>query len=285
MPQRSSHHAEDSCSDIGPILKWAGGKSQLLKNLVPLVPVRFSSYFEPFFGGGALFFHLLANRPSLRAYISDANPELVNCYLRVRDDVDEVIAQLKRHRNDKHHYYKVRSQDPSELDEVGRAARLIFLNKTCFNGLFRVNRRGQFNVPFGKYKNPRIVDEGRLRRVSRSLQQARVAISCCDFDRALARARAGDFVYLDPPYQPLTSTSRFTSYTRRDFVEQDQFRLAKTFRALDARGVFVLLSNSDSHLVRTLYEDFQIDQVLATRAINCNGKKRGRIGELLIRNY
>lgn len=270
---------------VGPFLKWAGGKSQLLKEIVPLIPAHFENYFEPFLGGAALLFHLLDHRPSLKAYISDSNNELINCYLNVQSSVEEVIEGLKKHRNDKHYFYKIRSQDTKRLMPAERAARLIYLNKTCFNGLYRVNRSGQFNVPFGKYKNPRIVDEEKLRSVSKILRRGRIDISCLDFEPALKRARAGDFVYLDPPYQPLSSTSKFTSYTKSNFDEAAQIRLAAVFQNLDARGVFVLLSNSNSEFVRKLYSDYKSQEVLAARAINCNGNGRGRIGELLIRNF
>ena len=269
----------------GPFLKWAGGKSQLLKEIVPLIPSHFETYFEPFLGGAALLFHLLDHRPSLKAFISDSNSELINCYLSIQSNVEEVIEALKIHRNDKHHYYKIRSQDVKRLLPCERAARLIYLNKTCFNGLYRVNRSGQFNVPFGKYRNPRIVDEEKLRSVSKILRRARVEIACLDFEQALKRARAGDFVYLDPPYQPLSSTSSFTSYTKSNFDEAAQIRLCQTFESLDARGVFVLLSNSNSELVRKLYADYKVLEVQAARAINCNGNGRGRIGELLVRNF
>jgi len=280
IPGKRQHHYA-----VGPFLKWAGGKSQLLKEIVPVIPSHFENYFEPFLGGAALLFHLLDHRPSLKAFISDSNSELINCYLSVQSNVEEVVQALKIHRNDKHYYYKIRAQDTKRLMPAERAARLIYLNKTCFNGLYRVNRSGQFNVPFGKYRNPRIVDEEKLRSVSKILRRGRIDISCLDFEPALKRARAGDFVYLDPPYQPLSSTSKFTSYTKSNFDEAAQIRLAAVFQSLDARGVFVLLSNSNSELVRKLYADYRAHEVLAARAINCNGNGRGRIGELLIRNY
>ncbi|PWU02197.1 MAG: modification methylase [Candidatus Melainabacteria bacterium] len=279
-PGKRQHHYY-----VGPFLKWAGGKSQLLKEIVPVIPSHFENYFEPFLGGAALLFHLLDQRSSLKAFISDSNTELINCYLSVQSNVEEVIQALKRHRNDKHYYYKIRSQDTKRLMPAERAARLIYLNKTCFNGLYRVNRSGQFNVPFGKYRNPRIVDEEKLRSVSKILRRGRIDISCLDFEPALKKARAGDFVYLDPPYQPISSTSKFTSYTKSNFDEAAQIRLAAVFQSLDARGVFVLLSNSNSELVRKLYADYQVQEVQAARAINCNGNGRGRIGELLIRNF
>lgn len=279
LPRRRQHET------IGPFLKWAGGKSRLLKDITPLVPSHFNVYFEPFIGGGALFFHLLNKRPLLKAVISDLNEELVNCYSRVRNNVEEVIEELQIHRNDKHYFYKVRSQNTARLSAEARAARLIFLNKTCFNGLFRVNSSGKFNVPFGKYDNPRIVDAEKLRAVSKALRRARVEIECEDFDAVLKEAKAGDFVYLDPPYQPLSATSNFTSYTDKSFGLPDQIRLSETFQALDERGVFVLMSNSNCEVVRDLYSDYMTSKVLAPRAINRNGNGRGRIGELLIRNY
>lgn len=267
----------------GPFLKWAGGKSQLLPTFNRYFPERFNRYFEPFVGGGAVFFHLAARRPSFRSVISDSNEELINCYEMLRDKPQQVIDALNNHRNDKHHFYRVRALDTAGLNAVDRAARLIFLNKTCFNGLYRVNRSGQFNVPFGKYKNPRFVDHVNIMAVSRIL--AETEILCSPFEKVLARARKDDFVYLDPPYQPLSSTSSFTGYTKGNFGLDDQKRLADSFKSLNRRGCYVMLSNSDTAAIRDLYKGFRIETVFATRAINCNAERRGRISEILVLNY
>jgi DNA adenine methylase len=266
-----------------PFVKWAGGKSQLLNIFDAYLPARFNRYFEPFVGGGAMFFHIYARDERLRARLSDLNEELINCYLAVRDRADEVIRHLKKHRNEREYFYAVRSLDPRTLSETERAARIIFLNKTCFNGLYRVNSRGQFNVPFGSYKNPRTCDEENLRAVSAALKH--VTLRCEPFKTALQSARAGDFVYLDPPYQPLSATSNFTSYTSKCFGEADQRELANAVRQLHERGCHFMLSNSDNELIHELYEGFRIQRVFATRAINCKAAGRGRISELLVMNY
>lgn len=267
-----------------PFLKWAGGKSQLLKTFSSYYPPVFDRYCEPFIGGGAVFFDLAAGRGAdFCATISDCNNELINCYIAVRDHLEELLEALKQHRNDKHHFYAVRAYDVSRLNSIDRAARLIYLNKTCFNGLYRVNRSGQFNVPFGKYKNPRIVDEVNLRSASRVLQHA--DILCSPFENTLSRSKAGDFVYLDPPYQPVSATANFTSYTAKSFGLQDQERLADFVGELDKRGCYVMVSNSDNEQIQQLYQRFNVHKVTATRAINCKGNLRGRINELLITNY
>jgi DNA adenine methylase len=267
-----------------PFLKWAGGKSQLLKTFSSYYPSVFGRYFEPFVGGGAVFFALAAKQGNgFRATISDCNQELINCYATVRDHLEELLEALRKHRNDKHHFYAVRGSDVARLSAIDRAARLIYLNKTCFNGLYRVNRSGQFNVPFGKYKNPRIVDETNLRLASRVLQNADVL--CSPFENTLSKTKAGDFVYLDPPYQPVSATSNFTSYTSASFGLQDQERLADFVHKLDKRGCHVMVSNSDNELIQQLYARFKVHKVTATRAINCKGNLRGRINELLITNY
>ena len=266
-----------------PFLKWAGGKSQLLKVYQELLPRRFARYFEPFLGGGAVFFHLANRHPGLRAILSDCNAELINCYTIVRDHLPELIEALKCHRNDRHHFYKVRAMDLELLDQTERAARLIFLNRTCFNGLYRVNRKGQFNVPFGKYKNPKILDEINLTGCRSVLADA--DISCQSFEHVVKRARTGDFVYMDPPYHPLNATSNFTSYTNGAFRFEDQMRLADVFRALDRKGCLVMLSNSDTPEIRELYQGYRIEVVLAARAINSRADRRGRINELVVLNY
>ncbi|MFQ5896296.1 MAG: DNA adenine methylase, partial [Nitrospinota bacterium] len=235
----------------------------MLPQLEPSFPTRFHAYHEPFLGGGAVFFHL---RPR-RAFLSDSNAELIGCYRTVRDRVEELIRALSRHRYEREHFYEVRSQAPESLDEVERAARFIFLNKSCYNGLYRVNRRGLFNVPFGRYAKPTLCDARGLRTASRALRG--VTLFAEDFEGCLPRVRPGDFVYFDPPYLPLSPTSQFTSYTEGGFSLAEQKRLAGLFRALDARGALLLLSNSDSQRVRELYAGYRLEVVKAPRAINC----------------
>ena len=275
-----------------PFLKWAGGKTQLLDQFTPLYPREFVAYHEPFVGSGAVYFHLNSlklkgtlNGSMSRIYLTDRNDELVNCYRVVQDSVDEVIKVLTKHkrRHSAEYYYQVRSQPPAHLNRVERAARLIYLNKTCFNGLYRVNRDGQFNVPMGRDKNPTILDEGRLRSVSLALQA--VQIRYASFKEVVNTAKAGDFIYFDPPYHPLNKTSNFTSYTENNFGEAEQRELADVFRQLDRQGCQVMLSNSSSPFVSRLYAEFKRQRVKASRLINAQAQKRGKISELVILNY
>lgn len=262
-----------------PFLKWAGGKGRLLAQFEPLFPAKFKRYFEPFVGAGAVYFHLAPEQ----ATISDTNPDLIACYEVIQQDVDALVELLRMYRYDKDFYYHVRELDPRALSKVQRAARMIFLNKTCFNGLWRVNRRGQFNVPFGNYTNPKILDEDNLRAVSRRLQSVRVEER--PFESVLEDARKGDFIYLDPPYHPVSATANFTSYGADDFKPEDQRRLAEAFRALDAKGCQVMLSNSDTPFIQSLYADFRIERVWAARAINRDASKRGAVSEVVVLNY
>lgn len=266
-----------------PFLKWAGGKSQLLPQFQRFFPKKFGRYYEPFLGGGAVFFSLAPRTATL----SDTNEELINAYQVVRNSVEELIAVLRRRfsqKNDEENYYRIRDEmDLSRLTDVERAARLIYLNKTCFNGLYRVNRSGRFNVPFGNYSNPKICDDVNLRRASTELASASLRV--CDFEEAVFKAKRGDFVYFDPPYAPLSPTSSFTSYTKDDFGETEQRRLAHVFRELDKRGVHVMLSNSPKPFIIELYRGFHTELVKATRAINSNGNGRGVIDELLVMNF
>lgn len=266
-----------------PFLKWAGGKTQLLPELLARLPAEIRRYHEPFVGSGALFFALRARGLAARAYLSDANEPLVETYKAIRDDVEGVIAALARHRNEETHFYRVRDLDPSTLTPAERAARLIYLNRTCFNGLYRENRSGRFNVPFGRYARPRICNETNLRAVSSALK--RVCISRRDYASVLDLAKPGDFVYFDPPYQPVSATSSFTSYDRHGFGEEDQRRLRDVFARLASRGVSVMLSNSDTPLVRELYAGFRIDRVWASRAINSKGDRRGKVAEVIVLGY
>lgn len=270
-----------------PFLKWAGGKNQLISQYIPYFPRKFTTYYEPFLGGAAVFFYLYGvarndnSTKNFPAVLTDINPELVNVYCCVRDRVEELIELLAWHQENhsQDYYYQVRSQFKGTPAEM--AARLIYLNKTCFNGLYRENSKGEFNVPMGKYKNPTICNAELLRLVSDSLQS--VAIEVKPFDTILDFAKTPeDFVYFDPPYHPLSETSSFTGYSRYSFHEKDQIRLRDTFAELAGRGVKVRLSNSNCSLVRELYKDFHIHEILAARAINSKAEKRGKITEILV---
>ncbi len=262
-----------------PFLKWAGGKGRLLAQYQPLFPQQYGRYFEPFVGAGAVFFHLNPQE----AHLSDVNGELVNAYQVIRDHAEALISTLSGYPHDKDFFYALRAQDPATLTSVERAARIIYMNKTCFNGLYRVNRRGQFNVPFGDYKNPRILDVAGIRAAQNVLQG--VSVTHQGFDAVLTEAQSGDFVYFDPPYHPLSSTASFTSYAADDFGPEDQIRLAAVFRRLDAKGVKLMLSNSDTPFIRDLYDGFEIQQVWAPRAINRDASKRKGVNEVVVTNY
>jgi DNA adenine methylase len=263
-----------------PFIKWAGGKSRLLPEMARWFPPRekIGKYFEPFMGGAAVFFYL--QHPN--SWLSDSNMALVELYQMVQQNVDDLIKALRIHRNEREYYYEVRAQSPADLSPAQRAARLIYLNKTCFNGLYRVNSRGEFNVPFGRYKNPTICDEVGLRAASRALQQTQITHQ--NFESVLVHAQPADFIYFDPPYQPLSKTSSFTSYTADKFGEAEQRRLAEVFAELAQRGCHVMLSNSDTPLIRELYQDFNIHEIRVGRAINSKGDGRGKITELLVVN-
>jgi DNA adenine methylase len=263
-----------------PFLKWAGGKGQLLTQYQRLFPRSYRRYFEPFVGGAALFFHL---RPS-GAALSDRNGELIDCYRAVRDEVEPLIEVLKQHRYEEGHYYAMRDRDPRELPLHERAARTIFLNRTGFNGLYRVNRAGNFNVPLGRYTNPLICDEKNLRACSAVLKD--VHVEARDFSEVQQHARRGDFVYFDPPYVPISDTADFTSYVPGGFSWEHQVRLAEVFTDLAARGVKVMLSNSDVGRLRELYGDFDIVEVQASRNINSVGSRRGaKVQEIVVRSF
>jgi len=268
-----------------PFLKWAGGKTQLMDELTARMPVQFARYHEPFLGGGALFFGLYRAQKISQAFISDINAELIDAYIAIRDRVDDVIKFLLQYPHSEEFYYELRSRDPWKLDLPERAARMIYLNKTGYNGLYRVNRQGKFNVPFGRYKSPKYYDHDNLKAVSKALQG--ISIKCTPFDKVMENAQAGDWVYFDPPYAPLSKTSSFTTYHVGGFSAEDQERLRDVCLALTAKGVYVTLSNSDTAPIRELYSasGFIIGEVHANRAINSKGGKRGKIRELIITNY
>ncbi len=273
-----------------PFVKWAGGKRQLLPVITSHVPKKFERYFEPFLGGGAVFFHLLSREKQAKWFISDLNSDLILSYITVRDRVKDLISELKLHSNDyfknpSTYYYKIRESNPKE--QIEKVSRLIFLNKTCFNGLYRVNSKGKFNVPLGKYVNPNIVNEENLFVVSEALQTKDISIKCQDFEDAIKNASTGDFVYLDPPYQPVSATSNFTSYTYFYFYYGYKKRLYAKFKTLDKKGVKVLLSNSRSKEILQLFKEFSdgIIEINTNRFINSVSQRRTGHSELLIKNY
>jgi DNA adenine methylase len=278
---------------VRPFVKWAGGKGQLLPELLRRLPRKFRRYHEPFVGGAALFFSL-HNGGRLRhgAVLSDYNPELVLCYQVVRDDTEALIDALKlheRYRLDRDYFMEIRSWDRqpgfAQRSAVERAARTIFLNRTCYNGLYRLNNKGQFNAPFGYYKNPLICDPENMRAASQALKGAELLVG--DFGDAAARAERDDLVYFDPPYVPMSATASFTHYTGQTFGPEDQRRLARLFDELMERGVYVMLSNSATPLSRELYAAHAVSTsvVYASRKINCDGRKRGQVEELIVCGY
>lgn len=266
-----------------PFVKWAGGKSQILPQLIARLPEKFGTYFEPFVGGGALFFAISPER----AVLSDLNPELINAYVMVRDNVEAIIRELKKLRYEEEMYYEWRNADRalnfSRWSPVRRAVRFLYLNRICFNGLYRVNSRGEFNVPFGRYSNPVICQAEILRSCSEALQGQTIEES--SFENILVSVKKGDFVYLDPPYIPVSKTANFTSYVAGGFDESLQKRLSEFCRTLDSLGVHFLLSNAHHETIEELYDGFQIEKILARRAINSKGAKRGEVSEVLVRNY
>jgi DNA adenine methylase len=273
-----------------PFVKWAGGKRQLIPILNQNIPESFGTYYEPFLGGGALLFHILTDKNGQKCSISDLNSDLVLAYTTIRDRIDSLITSLKNHeknyqKNSESYYYSIRESNPRSAIE--KTSRLIFLNRTCFNGLYRVNSKGKFNVPLGKYSNPNIVNEENLRAVSHILQSSRISIKCRDFEAVLRDAKKGDLIYFDPPYQPTSTTANFTSYTNKDFTYDDLTRLAELCLKLDSRGCNVLLSNSDSKEVADIFakNTWKITRIEANRSINSNSKKRTGHFELLIKNY
>ena len=265
-----------------PFLKWAGGKSWAVPYLLELLPKKIGVYREPMLGGGALFHALATAGRFERAVLSDVNWELIGTYRALQDalELERVISFLRMHVYEKSAYLEARAQDPAQLSPAVMAARMIYLNKTGFNGLYRVNAAGKFNVPFGKYENPTICDEENLRAAHASLQ--RVELVTLDYEHATQNARQGDVVYFDPPYVPASSTSNFTGYVAGGWTHDDHARLAKHFATLAKGGVTVLLSNSDTEATRALYEGFEIRSLQARRNINSKGAKRGSVGEILV---
>lgn len=270
-----------------PFLKWVGGKRQLLPQIKLFLPNNLSSYTycEPFVGGGALLFDLQPKH----AIINDLNQELINVYNVIKNNPEELIEDLKKHYNTSEYFYEIRSVDRfplfQEFNNIQRASRIIYLNKTCYNGLYRVNNSGEFNSPFGKYKNPNIVNEPVIRAVSKYLNNVDIKIFSTDFETVLNNLPEHSFVYLDPPYHPLSESSNFTGYTQGGWNENNQIRLRNACNILNEKDIKFLLSNSSSDFIKDIYSKYNITIVKATRAINSDSSKRGPINELLIRNY
>lgn len=269
-------------------VKIAGGKARLVPELLKRVPEKFGRYYEPFLGGGSLFLALAAEgrlSGDKGPILSDSNYDLIMVWMSIAVDLKTLLKKLALMPNDKDFFDAMRQQDSSKMSRVDTAARFIYLNKTCFNGLHRVNKKGQFNVPFANYPKPKICDEENLSALFRVLAETGAGIGCCDYTYHLRTAKKGDFVYFDPPYWPRSKTSSFVAYGKDGFTWDDQVALADTAVALKKRGVHVLLSNSDTPETRKLYRDrgFKIEKVMAARSINVRGDGRGKISELLVR--
>ena len=271
---------------VAPVLKWVGGKRQLIETFLPLLPKRITSYCEPFVGGGALLFHLQPDT----AQVNDINKDLICVYTTIRDSVDKLIGELKKYKNESDFFYFVRDWDRnkekySSLSEVEKAARILYLNKTCYNGLYRVNNAGEFNSPFGNYRNPNIVNEPVLRAVSSYFNTATIHFSSMDYAEVLSGIKKGTFVYLDPPYDPVSETSSFTGYSKGGFPREEQVRLRESCDELHRRGIKFMLSNSATPFIVEQYREYNITVVQAKRAINSIGSKRGDVDEVVVRNY
>ncbi|MDE7242131.1 DNA adenine methylase [Desulfovibrio sp.] len=273
---------------VSPIVKWVGGKRQLLPELLPLLPRRLVdyTYCEPFLGGGALLF---AIQPK-KAIVNDINFDLIGLYSVVRDDVESLISELQKFKNDSDSFYSVREWDRDKeyynsLSLLKKSARLVYLNKTCYNGLFRVNNAGEFNTPFGNYKNPNIVNASILRAVNRYLTTNNVDFTSCDYTHVLKDLPRKSFVYLDPPYDPVSDTANFTGYTKGGFGKDAQIRLREQCDELDSRGIKFMLSNSATDFIKEQYSAYRIKVLPAKRNINSIGNKRGNVPEVVVTNY
>lgn len=272
---------------LHPFTKWTGGKRKLLPNIMALMPEEYNNYFEPFIGGGALFFELAPEE----AVINDFNSELINCYQQIKENPEELIKLLIEHKenNSKEYYLLLRSADRDgrfdRMSEIERAARIMYMLRVNFNGLYRVNSKNQFNVPYGRYKNPKIVNEELILSISKYLNENKIQILNDDFEKAVEEVKKGDFVYFDPPYIPISETSTFTSYTHEGFSYSDQVRLRDTFKKLDEKGAFLMLSNSSSSLSKELYREFNIHDVEVSRSNGAKSSSRKKISEIIVTNY
>ena len=269
-----------------PVVKWVGGKRQLLPQILPLIPKRMTAYCEPFLGGGAVLFALQPKR----ALVNDLNQDLITVYRVIKEDADALIEHLSRHENTPEYFYRIRDLDRDKeayaaMSDVEKASRLLYLNKTCYNGLFRVNASGAFNSPYGHYRRPNIVNEHTIRGVSRYFNSCDITFFSGDFASVLEQVPKGGFVYLDPPYDPVSDTASFTGYNRGGFGREEQVRLKECCDALTARGVKFLLSNSATPFIRELYGSYRVSIVQARRAVNSVASRRGAIEEVLVRNY
>lgn len=269
-----------------PVVKWVGGKRQLLPQILPLIPKRMTAYCEPFLGGGAVLFALQPKR----ALVNDLNQDLITVYRVIKEDADALIEHLSRHENTPEYFYRIRDLDRDKeayaaMSDVEKASRLLYLNKTCYNGLFRVNASGAFNSPYGHYRRPNIVNEQTIRGVSRYFNSCDITFFSGDFAAVLEQVPKGGFVYLDPPYDPVSDTASFTGYNRGGFGREEQVRLKECCDALTARGVKFLLSNSATPFIRELYGSYRVSIVQARRAVNSVASRRGAIEEVLVRNY
>jgi len=286
----AQEYRQIAVSDPKPFVKWVGGKRQLMQELENNFPKHFGTYHEPFLGGGAVMFNLLSKEPKLSCNVSDFNSDLILAYVTIRDKLGKLIESLENHSKNYHkdpveYYYEVRKQEPKQ--QIEKVSRLIFLNRTCFNGLYRVNKKGQFNVPLGRYTNPNIINKENLTAVSKILNSEKIKISCRGFETVLGDIKKGDLVYFDPPYQPISSTANFTSYTHRDFTEKDLEKLVDLANQLNSRGCHVLLSNSNSKIVKDFFSEkhWSVSEISANRAINSDSKKRTGHKEIIIKNY
>ncbi len=271
---------------VAPVVKWVGGKRQLLDTFKPLLPKRITTYCEPFLGGGALLFSLQPQK----AFVNDINSDLIQVYTTIKDDVENLIAALSEYRNESDFFYYVRDWDRdkeryAKLTGVEKAARLIYLNKTCYNGLYRVNNAGEFNSPFGNYRNPNIINAPVLRAVSAYFNSADIHFTTVDYEEVLKKIPKGTFVYLDPPYDPVSETSAFTGYSKGGFSRDEQIRLRRCCDDLNARKIKFMLSNSSTDFIREQYAAYNITTVQAKRAINSVASGRGDVDEVVVRNY
>jgi DNA adenine methylase len=272
---------------ISPVVKWVGGKRQLLPVIKKNLPKKYNYYCEPFLGGGAVLFNIQPRK----AIVNDLNSELMNVYEVIKNNIDDLIEDLKKHKNKEDYFYEMRRLDRNKkeynsLSDVEKASRILYLNKTCFNGLFRVNNAGEFNTPFGKYKNPNIVNENTLRAVNSYFNEAEIIFHSEDYQTVLESLKKNSFVYLDPPYDPVSDTSSFTGYNKGGFNQDEQIRLKECCDSLDDNGIKFLLSNSATEFIKELYKNYKNKQIVkAKRSINSVSTKRGHVDEILVKNY
>jgi DNA adenine methylase len=270
---------------VAPFLKWVGGKRQIMSTIAEHLPKNIKTYVEPFIGGGAVLFYLQPKK----AIVNDFNSELINVYRVIKDNLDELITDLQKHKNESEYFYEIRGLDRTtvfaSLTNIERASRIIYLNKTCFNGLYRVNNSGEFNSPFGRYKNPNIVNEPTLRAVNNYLNANEIQLQNIDYEEILRGANKNSFVYLDPPYHPVSESSNFTGYVQGGWDFDDQIRLREACDMLTQKGIKFLQSNSSTEFIKEQYSNYNIHTVVANRSINSDGEKRGGIEEVLIKNY